>query len=49
MALLRSEVGTAFDARCVNALEQVLAHERGETMTRPDRVFAGAVAVATSR
>jgi HD-GYP domain-containing protein (c-di-GMP phosphodiesterase class II) len=47
IALLRSEIGTAFDARCVNALEQVLAQERGETMTRPEPVFAGAVAVAS--
>jgi HD-GYP domain-containing protein (c-di-GMP phosphodiesterase class II) len=29
LALLRSEAGTAFDARCVSALEQVLAHESG--------------------
>ena len=47
IALLRSEAGTAFDARCVDALEQVLAHERGETTARREPVFAG-VAVAAS-
>jgi HD-GYP domain-containing protein (c-di-GMP phosphodiesterase class II) len=29
MALLREQVGTAFDARCVNALAEVLDHEAG--------------------
>jgi putative nucleotidyltransferase with HDIG domain len=43
--LLRGEAGTAFDARCVNALEQILARERGETPD-PAPVFAGAVATA---
>ena len=47
IALLRSELGTAFDTRCVNALEQVLAHERGETAARPEPVFKGAVVVAS--
>jgi len=42
--LLRRDTGTAFDARCVRALEQVLALERGEKEPRPDPVFAGAVA-----
>jgi putative nucleotidyltransferase with HDIG domain len=40
--LLRSEAGTAFDARCVKALEQVLARERGETEKASEPVFAGA-------
>jgi HD-GYP domain-containing protein (c-di-GMP phosphodiesterase class II) len=40
--LLRSEAGTAFDARCVKALEQVLARERGEIEKASERVFAGA-------
>jgi HD-GYP domain-containing protein (c-di-GMP phosphodiesterase class II) len=31
MALLRSELGTAFDPRCVAALEQVLARDSSET------------------
>jgi putative nucleotidyltransferase with HDIG domain len=43
--LLRSEAGTAFDVRCVKALEQVLANERGETETRSAPVFAGTPAV----
>jgi hypothetical protein len=47
IALLRSEAGTAFDARCVNALEQVLALERGEKTARPEPVFAGAMVVAS--
>jgi putative nucleotidyltransferase with HDIG domain len=47
IALLRSELGTAFDTRCVNALEQVLAHERGETTARPEPVFTRAVVVAS--
>jgi HD-GYP domain-containing protein (c-di-GMP phosphodiesterase class II) len=47
MALLHNETGTAFDARCVNALEQVLASERGETKSKPGPVFAGALAVAS--
>jgi len=46
IALLRRDAGTAFDARCVNALEQVLAQERGEPVPRPEPVFAGAFAVA---
>jgi HD-GYP domain-containing protein (c-di-GMP phosphodiesterase class II) len=46
VALLRSEAGTAFDARCVNALEQVLALERGEKTARPEPVFTGAMVVA---
>ena len=33
MALLRSEAGTAFDARCVDALEQVLDREAAPTRT----------------
>ena len=44
--LLRSEAGTAFDARCVKALEQVLASERGEAEQEPQPVFTGAVAAA---
>ena len=44
--LLRRDTGTAFDARCVNALEQVLARERGERDPRPEPVYAGAVATA---
>jgi hypothetical protein len=32
MALLREESGTAFDARCVEALERVLARERGSSL-----------------
>jgi len=44
--LLRSEAGTAFDARCVKALEQVLARERGEAEQEPQPVFTGAVAAA---
>jgi hypothetical protein len=47
IALLRSEAGTAFDARCVNALEQVLALERGEKTARPEPVFTGAMVVAS--
>ena len=47
MALLRSEAGTAFDARCVNALEQVLALERGEAPARREPVLTGAVVVAS--
>jgi hypothetical protein len=44
--LLRGETGTAFDARCVKALEQVLARERGETGRDPEPSFAGVVATA---
>ncbi len=44
ITLLRSEAGTAFDARCVNALEQVLASEWGEPRPRRERAFAGEVA-----
>jgi HD domain len=44
--LLRSELGTAFDARCVQALEQVLARERSETGRDREPAFAGAVATA---
>src|SRR5207248_3039460 len=44
--LLRSETGTAFDARCVNALELVLARERGEAEPQSQPVFTGAVAAA---
>jgi hypothetical protein len=44
--LLRSQTGTAFDARCVKALELVLARERGETAQDPQPVFTGAVATA---
>ena len=47
IALLRSEAGTAFDARCVNALEQVLALERGEKTVRPEPVLTGAMVVAS--
>jgi hypothetical protein len=44
--LLQSETGTAFDARCVKALEQVLARERGELGRDAEPAFAGAVATA---
>jgi HD-GYP domain-containing protein (c-di-GMP phosphodiesterase class II) len=44
MALLHGDTGTAFDARCVKALEQVLARERGETMSMPEPAFALAAA-----
>jgi hypothetical protein len=44
--LLRGETGTAFDARCVKALEQVLARERGETELDLEPAYAGAVATA---
>jgi putative nucleotidyltransferase with HDIG domain len=44
--LLRSEAGTAFDVRCVKALEQVLARERGEKDPAPAPVFNGSVAAA---
>ena len=44
--LLRSEAGTAFDARCVDALERVLARERGETEHDPRASFAAAMAAA---
>jgi putative nucleotidyltransferase with HDIG domain len=48
MDLLRSDTGTAFDARCVNALERVLARERGEAEPAAAPAFtrAGAVAAA---
>ena len=46
MDLLRSETGTAFDARCVNALERVLARERGESEPVTAPAFTGAVAAA---
>jgi HD-GYP domain-containing protein (c-di-GMP phosphodiesterase class II) len=45
LALLRSESGTAFDARCVTALEQVLACEAG---TPDDRREAHALRTAPS-
>jgi HD-GYP domain-containing protein (c-di-GMP phosphodiesterase class II) len=32
IALLRAGAGTGFDGRCVEALERVLAAERGETL-----------------
>jgi putative nucleotidyltransferase with HDIG domain len=46
MGLLRSDTGTAFDARCVNALERVLARERGEVLPAAQPAFSGAVAAA---
>ncbi len=36
MALLRGETGTAFDARCVDALERVLAREAAGAETREE-------------
>ncbi|HZO96683.1 MAG TPA: HD-GYP domain-containing protein [Gaiellaceae bacterium] len=46
MALLRREAGTAFDPRCVDALERVLARERGAREPRPELVLRPAVAAA---
>ena len=34
MALLRRETECAFDERCVDALEQVIAREQGESPSR---------------
>jgi hypothetical protein len=45
VALLHDGTGTAFDARCVRALEQVLARERGE-LYAAEPVFAAAAAPA---
>jgi HD-GYP domain-containing protein (c-di-GMP phosphodiesterase class II) len=44
MALLRSQSGTAFDARCVDALDRVLARERGERDPQAEPVFTGVMA-----
>jgi HD-GYP domain-containing protein (c-di-GMP phosphodiesterase class II) len=46
IALLRRETGTAFDARCVNALEHVLARERGEEVDLPRAAVTPTVAAA---
>jgi len=35
MGLLRRETGTAFDERCVDALERVISGERGESTAQP--------------
>ena len=43
MALLREQVGTAFDARCVNALAEVLDREAGHE-DELDRARANAAA-----
>jgi putative nucleotidyltransferase with HDIG domain len=45
MALLYRESGTAFDARCVRALEQILDREQGRIKERPGPVFAPVAAV----
>jgi HD-GYP domain-containing protein (c-di-GMP phosphodiesterase class II) len=48
MELLRGELGTAFDPRCVAALEQVLARELGErTPSADQRAVRRQVAVAS--
>jgi hypothetical protein len=44
IALLRGESGSAFDARCVRALETVLRRERGEAEEREPAVIAAPVA-----
>jgi HD-GYP domain-containing protein (c-di-GMP phosphodiesterase class II) len=44
MALLRRESGTAFDARCVDALDRVLARERGEQTPAEAPAFTFVVA-----
>jgi putative nucleotidyltransferase with HDIG domain len=46
MALLQRETGTAFDGRCVDALDRVLARERGEREPAPRPLFAAAAARA---
>lgn len=48
IGLLRREVGTAFDSRCVEALERVLARERGETASKTARAPAPALAIQAS-
>jgi HD-GYP domain-containing protein (c-di-GMP phosphodiesterase class II) len=47
MALLRRETECAFDERCVDALEQVIAREHGR-VAAPERVIVTAQAVAAS-
>jgi HD-GYP domain-containing protein (c-di-GMP phosphodiesterase class II) len=46
MALLRADTGTAFDDRCVSALEQLLEREAGAESTRSDRRSVAAPAPA---
>jgi HD-GYP domain-containing protein (c-di-GMP phosphodiesterase class II) len=46
IALLRTETGTAFDGRCVSALEELLARESGAESKRSDRRPAAAPATA---
>jgi hypothetical protein len=44
MALLRADTGTAFDERCVSALDELLESESGLEKKRRDRDHAAAPA-----
>jgi hypothetical protein len=45
IGLLQREAGSAFDLRCVRALEQVLDHERGTSEPRPQPRLAAVEAI----